>query len=152
MFGNLGIPGHEDDVVDLGPRLEERTIPEMDRLAAKLTKRVATENHDETKQDLEWCLRAIKRDREGEVLGLTRVLPMPNFGSTVFSGLRALLRAPGSEAHALARLRKYAGIEPGFTSIVKLAEARIEERIAIANILFHQKTRSRPSFPNSQSI
>src|SRR5581483_4016394 len=37
---------------------------------------------------------------------------------------------PERRAHALTRLRKYAGIEPGYEPIVKLAQERTRERLA----------------------
>lgn len=65
-----------------------------------------------------------------------------NPSEAVFEGIRALLNAqvPGDRRPAaVVRLRKYAGLEPGFTPYAELVKQRVASQLAIPGVVFPPK-------------
>src|SRR5262249_51128502 len=97
---------------------------------AQLEKALATEKDPLVKQDLQIMITAARQNLRGQELGEKYDMPYFNVAQLVFSGLRALLddQVPQERRQlALVRLRKYAGMEPGFEPITAQAKARTLE-------------------------
>jgi hypothetical protein len=136
--GQLGVPGMDEQILDLKPGVYERRMDAVGQVIADLRVRLAQETDPAVKQDLEILLEAAEDQREGAQLQRKLLLPYFSVTEVVFHGLRALLDdqvAPARRAAALVRLRKYAGMEPGSEPIAKLAEDRIRERLADASLI-----------------
>jgi hypothetical protein len=136
--GQLGVPGMDEQILDLKPGVHERRMDAVGQVIADLRVRLAQETDPAVKQDLEILLEAAEDQREGAQLQRKLLLPYFSVTEVVFHGLRALLDdqvAPARRAAALVRLRKYAGMEPGSEPIAKLAEDRIRERLADASLI-----------------
>jgi hypothetical protein len=130
--GRMGVPGLDTDISDLKPGFEERA-EEMGKAAyAQLQQKLAAEKDPLVREDLEILIQRAEEQREGHELEHKLMLPYFNVSGTVFQGLRALLddQVPAERrAAALVRLRKYAGLEPGYTPFAQLAEARTRDRL-----------------------
>ncbi len=130
--GQAGFDGVDDQVFDLKPRVNERQRQATREAADVLRKRLQAEKDPLVRQDLEILIKAADDSIRGSEINEKYYIPYFNLPRAVFFGLRSLLddQIPAERRKAaLVRLRKYAGIEPGFTSILKLAEERARERL-----------------------
>jgi hypothetical protein len=132
FLGRVGIPGHDADILDLKPQVGPRFRAAVNDVRAQLQERRAAETDAFVQQDLDILLKTTgDMVRENEVEERT-LLPYENVRKAIFVGIISLLDdrvPPERRAAALTRLRKYAGIEPGYEPLVKLAEDRTRERL-----------------------
>jgi uncharacterized protein (DUF885 family) len=127
-----GVDGVDDQILDLKEKRRERFTADLKAAKAELESRLAKEKDPLVRQDLEIMIRAANDNLRGIELEEKYEIPYYNMDRTLFFGLRTLLDdqiAPERRKAALVRLRKYAGMEEGYTPVTKLAEDRINERI-----------------------
>lgn len=122
-----GIQGLDEQVSQFPKDIRERA--RKDQLAAlqELKRRLSTEKDPLVAQDLEIMIKATERTIRGTELSEKYDMPYFNMTQLVFGGLRALLddQIPQERRKAaLVRLRKYAGLEPGFEPLTAQAKAR----------------------------
>ncbi len=130
--GHFGIPGHDEDILDLQPGYVDRQLAASRQAIAALEQRLGAEQDPAVRQDLEIMIQAAKLRVRGAELAHEHEMPYRDLNLTVFMGLRALLdeQVPAERRlAALVRLRRYAGMERGYTPIAELAQARIRERM-----------------------
>lgn len=125
-----GVEGLDDQVSQFPSNRREQA--KKDGLAAieQLQKALALEKDPLVKQDLQIMITAARQNLHGQELGEKYDMPYFNVGQLVFGGLRALLDDQVPEERrkaALVRLRKYAGLEPGYEPITEQAKARTME-------------------------
>jgi hypothetical protein len=135
--GQLGISGLDEEIFDLKPGFEQRARELSVKTRTELEKRLAAETDPKVKQDLEILVNALKANEEGADLGRKYDLPYFNVTQAVFGGIRALLddqveasRRPA----ALVRLKKYAGMAPGYQPLTQLAEAYTRTKLKDAKL------------------
>ena len=136
--GQIGVTGLDEQVLDLQPRLEERTEAATREALAELERRRAAETDPLVRQDLDILVHSATESLEGDALSRKYELPYFDVPLTIFRGLQGLLDdqvAADRRAAAVVRLRKYAGDLPGTTPITVLAEARFKERAKGAALL-----------------
>ncbi|MCA1825740.1 MAG: DUF885 domain-containing protein [Myxococcales bacterium] len=129
----LGVPGIDDKVSDFAPGHRERVREATKQALAELERRQAAERDPLVGQDLSILIDAAERNVKGSELRERLEVPYYSLPRLVFGSVRSLLDdqiAPARRPAALVRVRKYAGIEPGTTSIVQLAEAETREGFA----------------------
>jgi hypothetical protein len=130
VAGRLGVPNLDEQVLDLKPHIYER-YEEASREALKVLEgRLEAEKDAAIRGDLEILVQASKDGIEGNELSHKYELPYFDVPQTIFQGLRALLEdqiAPERRAKALVRLRRYTGLEPGYTPLTLLAADRLRE-------------------------
>ena len=127
-----GVDGLDEKIFDLKERRRERYIADLQAAVAELESREAKEKDPLVRQDLEIMIHEGKEQLRGLDLDYKYDIPYFNMSRTLFFGVRTLLDdqvAPERRKAALVRLRKYSGMEPGYTPITKLAEDRINERL-----------------------
>ena len=128
----FGVTGQDEQVIDLQPKFQEREREATRQAQRQLEHMLAEEKDPAVRQDLEIMIKAAKRDIRQSELEEKYELLYVNLHELVFFGTHALLDdqvAPERRSAALVRLRKYAGMEPGSTSIVRLAEERTRESL-----------------------
>jgi hypothetical protein len=136
--GQIGVSGLDDQVLDLQPRLDERTEAANREALAELERRRTAETDPLVRQDLDILIQTTRDQIEGDALTRKYELPYFDVPLTIFRGLRALLDdqvAPERRAAALVRLRKYAGEVSGTTALTVLAEQRMREKLGHAALL-----------------
>ena len=134
----LGVDGYDEQVTDLKPQVYERSNQVLEAAIAELRTRKAKSSDAAVMQDLDILIRAGEDNLNSAHLQHDLILPYVGVPRLVFGGLRGLLdaRIPAErQAAALARLRRYAGIEPGSTPITELAKARTVERFGEKNLV-----------------
>jgi hypothetical protein len=130
--GQLGVPGLDEQIFDLKPGFQERSREAIRAGRETLKQNLASETDPKIKQDLEILIKAADDQLEGSALGEKYTLPYFDIPAAVFQGLRTLLDdqiEPSRRPAALVRLRKYTGVEPGYTPITELAEQLIRSKM-----------------------
>jgi hypothetical protein len=130
--GQTGFEGVDEQIFDLKPQINERQRQAYREAAQQLRARLKAEKDPLVRQDLEILIKAADDTVRGSLINEKYYIPYFNLPRTLFFGLRTLLDdqiPPQRRKAALVRLRKYAGIEPGYTPIAKLAEDRSRERL-----------------------
>ena len=127
---STGIPGFDDKVADLSPGANERA--RADTLVARdeLAKRLLAESDPLVRQDIEILIQTATDNVNTSLLNEKLTLPYADIGQLIFFGEFGLLQDQVDAARrpaALARLKRYTGLEPGTTSTFANAKARYEE-------------------------
>ncbi|KHM94836.1 DUF885 domain-containing protein [Xanthomonas vesicatoria] len=134
----FGVPGYDDQVVDLGPDNAARYRDAMRKARAALQAKLATERDVNVRQDLQIMIGAAEQNIEDSELNERYLLPWSDAPEAVFSGLNGLLSdqtVPERRAKALDRLKRYVGLVPGSTPTTTLARQRYEEKLGNTALL-----------------
>lgn len=137
-----GLAEYDDKISQPTKQDEDARIAETKTVQAKLTRALATEHDRNVQQDLTILLHSIQLTLKRHDFAEAHQVPYENASEDVFQGLRILLDdqvAPGRRQAALVRLRKYAGLEPGYKPYTEILKQRAEEQIAKPNMIFPAK-------------
>jgi Bacterial protein of unknown function (DUF885) len=138
-YGSLGVDGLDDEIMDLKAGISERARQAAQKTADELKARLSRETDPLVKQDLEILIKESEDTVRGSLLSDKYDVPYFNVARLVFRGLRGLLDdqvAASRRPAAVVRLRRYTGLEKGFTALTTLAEARTRERLATPGLHF----------------
>ncbi|HVY92733.1 MAG TPA: DUF885 domain-containing protein [Bryobacteraceae bacterium] len=133
-----GVRGFDDKVTILSADLHEKVQADYLKARDTLKGRLATENDPLVKQDLEILIAAADRSIRASEANYNTFLPYYNVGRIIFSGVQGLLDDQVEAARrpaAVERLKKYTGLEKGFTPMTEMAEARFRERLQKGGLL-----------------
>src|SRR5579884_3522355 len=133
-----GLAEYDEQIIDLKPGLYERGRANASAALAELEKRRAAEKDPLVQQDLDIIVKDTKDGLHAVEVRHNKLLPYFNANEIVFSGIQGLLDdqvAAGRRTAALVRLKRYAGMEDGYTPIVTLAEDRMRERMSTPGLL-----------------
>ena len=125
-----GMAGIDDRIADFGPGHRARQRQAVIEALGKLEDRQQAESDPLVKQDLSILVGAAQKQIEGSELYERLTVPYAPLPRIIFGSLRSLLDPQTAAARrpaALLRVRKYAGLEPGTTSVVQLVEAETRE-------------------------
>ena len=126
---------HEDDLAENN---ERRAALEKFKAA------LATEQDKYVKQDLEIMIHNTDLTLRLFQFGLDHQVPYRNASAEVYQGLHVLLDdqvAADRRPAAVVRLRKYAGVEPGFAPLTDKLKKFTESQIAKPNMIYTSKAR-----------
>lgn len=152
--GRLGIPGLDEEILDLKPGFVERGKEAARQSLATLNERLAEETDPRIRQDLEILIQTVLDNMEGTELSERLQLPFFSVTGTVYQGIHALLDDQIAEERrpaALIRLRRYAGLEEGYKPIAVLAEDHIRERMKDEALLGPVKDEVEKELGNSET-
>jgi len=130
-MSELGLERYDSEVRDLKPRHVERADAALGAVAARLRAARLKEQDAHVREDLDILVEAAARERRTAALEQRLLVPYRDLPRELFEGLQVVLdkRNPDSRrAHALERLRRYAGMTPGTRPIAELARERTMER------------------------
>ena len=122
-----GVQGLDEAVTQLPSNRRDTVRADTRAALAELHNRLAAENDPLVAQDLQILVKAAQAQLDGLDLSDKYDIPYINVPALVFSGIRALLDDQIPDARrkaALVRLRKYAGLEPGFEPLTEQVKAR----------------------------
>ncbi len=128
-----GIPGFDDKISDLKPGINERSDAAVIGARDELAKRLLVETDPLVRQDLEILIQSCNDNLETNRLQRKHLAAFIDVGQLIFFGEFSLLQDQVEAARrpaALARLRRYTGLEPGTTPITQLAQDRYNEAAA----------------------
>ena len=130
-MSQLGVERFDTAVMDLRPGRVKR----IDAALGATVKRVAaakeTEKDARVRADLDLVIDALERIRRTGALEYRLLVPFDDLPRQLFEGMQVLLDERNPEPrrrHAIERLRRYAGLEPGSVPIAQLARERTAER------------------------
>ncbi|MFT4047523.1 MAG: DUF885 domain-containing protein [Solimonas sp.] len=134
--GEIGFDGFDDRIVDLQPKVYERSTAAAKKAIAELQAIRARTKDAAVLQDLDILIDSARDSIGTGTLNHDLMLPYYAVASMAFSGIKALLdpRVPKErQVSALARLRRYAGLDGGMP-LVELAKARSKERFGVKGL------------------
>lgn len=120
-----GVRGLDDQIFQPSAEFRERLRADDRAAKTELEKRLASEHDPLVKQDLEILIHAVDLDIRQSEAQDRYALPYFSVAATVYGGISGLLDdqiAAERRPAALIRLRKYTGLEPGFSPITERAE------------------------------
>jgi len=134
----IGVDGLDEEIRDLKPERYERELAESEDILAELKRRLEDETDTRVRQDLGILIKVMKDSMRSEKLKRENMLPYYNLNQSVFRGVRGLIdvqipreRYPA----AIVRIKRYAGLEDGFTPLTELARDRTSERFDIDGLV-----------------
>ena len=153
--GRYGLEHYDEAVLDLLPRVYERSRDDTRHVLDQLESRLGDEQHPKVKQDMQLLVQVLndslaRRERRHRLL-----LPYFNMAEVTFEGLRALLDPNVKNSRhpaAVVRLKKYAGLTPATTPIVQLAKARIAERFDVPGLIGPYRVQLRKDIAKTDSF
>lgn len=148
-----GVKRLDDRISSLGPEQRTRFQADLRKAKAELESRLAKETNALVKQDLDILIASADRDiRESEARYKT-FLRYTDVTGLVFFGVKSLLDdqvTPERRPAALIRLRKYAGMEQGYTPITMQAEERFREGLKTPGLLGPAKVAVEKNLENTK--
>jgi uncharacterized protein (DUF885 family) len=117
---------------------------ETEAAIAKIKTARTKETDKKVQEDLDILIKTFDLGFRTEDFELQRKVPFDNVSASIFQGLRGLLDDQVSAERrpaAVARLKKYTGVEPGFTPYVELAKKRTLDQMAKPDVVFPSKDR-----------
>jgi hypothetical protein len=138
-----GLAGFDAQITD--PRLADELVQRRELEAVLSTLKTArTQVADkDVREDLDILQRAIELQFRMDDFARQHMVTAFNPSESVFEGIQALLddQVPANRRPAaLVRLRKYAGLEPGFAPYAELVRQRTTEQLAMPGVFFPPKT------------
>jgi hypothetical protein len=130
--GQSGVSGLDDKIIDLKPKSGERRTQEAMLAVKTLRARLDAETDPLVRQDLEILIKAAEQNVHEFELNEKYYIPYRDVMQTIFGGIQALLDdqvAAARRPAALTRLRRYTGLEAGYTPLTVLAERRTREKL-----------------------
>lgn len=122
---------------------EDQERKETEAVLATFRSAVKEQKQKEVAQDLEIMIRRIELEFREQDFERTHKVNFLNASERVFSGLRVLLdeqtRAERRSA-AVVRIRKYAGMEPGYKPLADILKQRVLEQMAKPGVVYPART------------
>ncbi len=133
-----GVQGLDDQITTLTADRMEKLRAERVKAREQLQAKLAVEKDPLVRQDLQILIQSVDSDIRAADANYKTFLPYFNVAQTVFSGVKGLLDdqiAENRRPAAVERLKKYTGLQNGFTPMTALAEARFQERLNTPGLL-----------------
>jgi hypothetical protein len=139
LAGQVGVAGLDTRVIDLGPAISERREAAYTAAANDVKAALERQTDARVRGDLEILIRSADLEAEREAAERRYLLPVFDVAEQIFVGVSSLLDpqvAPERRDAAAVRLRRYAGLEEGYTPLAALAEARVREQSRTLGLLY----------------
>jgi hypothetical protein len=148
-----GLSQFDKEISILTREDEDLARKETETALAKIEAAAASEKDPRVEQDLQILIQSVKLQFRSEDYARAHQVPFINAPELVFSGLQGLLddqTAPERRAAAVVRLKKYAGLEPGFTPSTELAKRYITTQMAVPDAVYPSKIRMETELAQQQ--
>ncbi|WP_234022537.1 DUF885 domain-containing protein [Sorangium cellulosum] len=134
----IGVERVDQEITDLSPGIEARERAAYRAALVELQHRREAEKDPAVAEDLQILIDAADREIRGSELEEKHRVSYVHVTGLVFEGILSLLDdrvAPSRRASALTRLRRYAGMDTGYTPIAERARKRLVEDLAKPGLL-----------------
>jgi uncharacterized protein (DUF885 family) len=121
---------------------EDQERKEIEEVVAKFKAALPQQKQKEVAQDLEIMIRRIELQFQIQDYQRAHEVPFINASQQVFLGLRILLdeQTPSERRPAaVARIRRYAGLDPQFKSLTEILKQRVNEQMAKPGVFYPAK-------------
>jgi hypothetical protein len=149
-----GVSGLDDQTTVLAPDVPERLVRDLTAARQELETRLAAEKNPLVRQDLEILIAAANRLARSTEASDHLLLPYQDAAGAVFFGIKTLLddqidaeRRPS----AVIRLRKYTGLETGYTPTTVLAEQLFREKLKTPGLLYPSRAEVEKNLENTRA-
>ncbi|HXJ16109.1 MAG TPA: DUF885 domain-containing protein [Candidatus Polarisedimenticolia bacterium] len=132
--------GSRQGLSQYDPLIQQPTLADEDeerqetaQVLARLKSALANEKQPEVSQDLQIMIRKVELGFKLDDFARAHEVPFLNASAIVFEGVRTLLdeQTPSQRRlAAVSRLRKYAGLEPGYKPIADILKQRVMQQMA----------------------
>jgi uncharacterized protein (DUF885 family) len=122
---------------------EDQERHETEGVLAKLKEAVNQPHQPEVAQDLQIMIRKVELKFREQDFERAHDVPFYNASGAVYRGLRILLdeQTPNERrAAAVQRIRKYAGLEPGYKPLSEILRQRVMEQMAKPGVVYPART------------
>ncbi len=150
-----GLAQYDEQVSQPTKQDDDASVAETKAVQTKLTRALALEHDKNVQEDLSILLHSIELSLKTHDFTEAREVPYDNASEDVFQGLRYLLDdqvAPERRKAALVRLRKYAGVEPGYKPLTEILKQRALEQIAKPNMIYPAKLEIETQLSRNQNF
>ncbi len=133
-----GVQGLDNQITILSADRHDKLKADFEKARTELQSRLAAEKDPLVKQDLEILIQRVDRNLRNNDAVYKTFLPYTSVGETIYSGIKGLLDdqiAENRRQAAVERLKKYTGLEQGFTAMTTMAEARYRDRLKTPNLI-----------------
>src|SRR5882672_8228345 len=130
LAARTGVAGIDDRISDFTPGRRQRQRQAIQQAVSALEDRQRSEHDPNVNEDLAILIEAGRRQIRGSELQESLQVSYLNLPRLIFGSVHALLDpqiAADRRPAALVRVRKYAGLEPGYQPVVELAQAETRE-------------------------
>ena len=137
-----GLSEYDSDVSQPTLANEDAQRKETEAILARFKSALAEQKQREVAQDLEIIIRRVELGFKHQDFERAHKVPFTNASQTVFEGLQILLDEQTPDARrpaAVVRIRKYAGLEPGYKPLTEIQKQRVEEQMAKPGVLYPAK-------------
>ncbi len=117
----------------------DQAIAETRSVLTKLQAQLPNEKDKNVAEDLDIMIHSVELQLRERDFSQSHEVPFINANSYIFFGIRSLLDdqvAADRRPAAVVRLRKYAGLEPGYQPLANLLRQRVEEQMAKPNMIY----------------
>lgn len=132
-----------DELISAATQEDDEARAGENRAAlAKLREQLSNEQEKYVRQDLEILIHSVQLALKRHDYAEAHEVPYLNASAAVFHGVRVLLDdqvAPQRRPAAVIRLRKYAGIEPGYKPFTEQLRRLTEGQLAKPNMIYPSK-------------
>jgi hypothetical protein len=138
----LGVEGFDDRILDYTPGHRARSRADVARIRDDYRARAASETDPRVKQDLAILEHAADLALRDSEITERKEVPYLGVSNLVFGSIRSLLDervAPARRPAAVARLRKYTGLEPGTKPLTELARTETLEKLGQPGLMAPSK-------------
>ena len=125
-------------IIDLAPKIYERRLASLRAVRDALAAQRDKESDPRVRQDLDILIHSRELSISAQEVQHQYLIGPSNVAGLVNFGLSTLLdprNKPERQARALVRLKRYAGLEAGYTPVATLARERTEEELARSGLI-----------------
>jgi len=143
LGSNQGLSQYDTEVSQPTLADEDQERAETEAVVAKLKTALREEKQKEVAQDLEIIIRKVELQFKEQDFDRARKVDFLNASGAVFGGMRILLdeQTPSERRPAaVVRIRKYAGLEPGYKPLTDILKQRVQEQMAKPGVIYPART------------
>jgi len=134
-----GLSQYDNKVAQPTLANEDQERKETEAVLAKLKSAAAEKQQPNVAEDLQIMMRRVNLNFRRQDFQRANEVPFYNASQIVFSGLQVLLdeQTPSERrSAAVARIREYAGLEPGYTALTEILKQRVTEQMAKPGVIY----------------
>jgi hypothetical protein len=143
LGSNEGLSQFDTDVSQPTLADEDQERRETEAIVATFKSAVGQQKQKEVAQDLQIMIRTVELEFRELDFARAHKVDFLNASQTVFRGLRILLdeQTPAERRPAaVVRVRKYAGLEPGYKPLAEILKQRVMEQMAKPGVVYPART------------
>jgi len=140
---NQGLSQFDSEISQPTLADEDQERAETAALIAKFKAAVSGQQYKEVAQDLQIVIAKVELGFREQDFGRAHEVPFLNASQLVFSGLRVLLDDQTDDSRrpaVVTRIRKYAGLEPGYKPLTEILKQRVQEQMAKPGVIYPSRT------------